>query len=101
MQTAPTPRAMAPKPGRYACPNCQGMVMRTPRTMLDRIIAMIVGMPMRRYQCRLATCDWSGNLLQAPAGRGQRIDGPAAAKKPAWRTSPSVRHRTDRRDRAA
>jgi hypothetical protein len=57
-----SPRLLA----RRACPRCDGALVRTRRTAVDRLLSLVT--PRRRYRCRSLSCGWEGTLpLGGPA----------------------------------
>ena len=54
------------KSDRLVCPDCQGVLQRVSRSLLDRLMGLIV--TSRRYRCVRASCGWSG-LLQGRVRR--------------------------------
>ena len=51
----------APTSDRLVCPDCRGDLERVRRSLLDRLVGLIVRS--RRYRCTRAGCGWNG-LLQ-------------------------------------
>lgn len=47
-----------------SCPDCQGVLHRTWRRPVDRVISHLV--PMHRYRCGTLSCQWEGNLRVEP-----------------------------------
>jgi hypothetical protein len=44
------------------CPQCRCRLLRVPRNLGDRCIALVV--PVRRYRCAAAVCGWEGLFRQ-------------------------------------
>jgi hypothetical protein len=49
------------------CPHCGGVVYRTSRRAIDRLLSLIA--PVRRYHCMSLECTWVGNLPRDSAER--------------------------------
>jgi len=54
------------KSDRLVCPDCQGVLLRVPRSLLDRLMGLLV--TSRRYRCVRVDCGWCG-LLQGRVRR--------------------------------
>lgn len=54
----------------HACPRCGGPVARIHRTQLDRLLGVILFLPLARYLCHNPTCRWQG--LQIGSTRRRR-----------------------------
>jgi hypothetical protein len=53
-------------------------VVRVRRRVLDRLLASLIFLPLRRYSCR--SCGWLGNLKQVSAPQRDRGDGRYGAR---------------------
>lgn len=63
-QTRPTPPFAAStrgSRGARGCPQCCGPTARVARTLPDRVLSL--WMPVKRYRCCAAHCNWEGLLL--------------------------------------
>lgn len=52
----------ASKPVRLACPHCQAAVRRTPRSLADRWLSLV--MPVVRCRCTSLPCGWEGLIYR-------------------------------------
>lgn len=60
MQTVQSPEPQGLLASSPRCPACGGTLKRVPRNPVDRLISL--GVPLRRYRCRVMGCGWSGTL---------------------------------------
>jgi hypothetical protein len=51
-------------PNKPVCPRCKRSVYRVHRHFLDHMVNLFV--PVWRFRCSAADCDWEGNLRRRP-----------------------------------
>lgn len=66
-----------------ACPKCSGPLQRTHRTFFDRLIALALQIPLRRYHCINESCRWHG--LRRRGGSDHR---PSSGRTPGDESAP-------------
>ncbi len=55
-----TPATETASPANPPCPKCGEPLFRIPRTLLGRVISLLV--PVRRYRCESPLCHWVGHV---------------------------------------